>query len=88
MPKRGLETVVRQLVGEAHAIELLLSETQPSPEHMAWYWDVTARLINLVADIEAFASEHPLADATDSQYLALRRALAAIESEVLLLGQD
>ncbi|HZT96240.1 MAG TPA: hypothetical protein VFB34_05325 [Chloroflexota bacterium] len=81
MGRRGIETLPRQLLEEARAIEVLLSDLEPAPEEMERYWDLSARMITLMIEIETFAATSRATSPDNPDYLRLRRSLRGIEGE-------
>jgi hypothetical protein len=71
---------------EARALELLAEEVDVPPERLEAYWDISADLLNLVADIEAYQARagHPEPDAPE--LLALRRRARQIASRLVAIG--
>lgn len=88
MNTRRNESLPVRLLNEAHSIEALLDDTDPPPEQLEQYWDVSARLLRLVIDIEEFAKSPNSRGVTahNTEFIHLRRTLSNIESEVLGLS--
>ncbi|MGH2449165.1 MAG: hypothetical protein ACRDFS_11275 [Chloroflexota bacterium] len=76
-----------QLVLEARAVELVATEADVPPENLPVYWDVSADLISLMADIEEVSVRSPDLPADDPEVLALRRRLRQIVSRLAELSQ-
>ena len=84
---RATRTEADLLRQEARALELLAEEVEVPPERMQAYWDVSADLLNLVADIEEYHARagHPEPD--DPELLALRRRARQIASRLVAIGR-
>jgi hypothetical protein len=72
---------------EARAIEIFASEIGVSPEHTQEYWELSTRLITLVADIEELNGRVQQPDEDDPELLALRRRLRDITSRLTEIGE-
>jgi hypothetical protein len=79
---RSTRSDVTTLKQEARAMELLADEADYPPERLQDYWAISAELITLVAEVDAFAGENPNADFTDPRMLDLRRRLRTIASRL------
>ena len=69
-------------------MELFANEIEVPVEQTERYWAASADLINVVTDIEAFASHHPDAPADDAELLQLRRRLRAVGARLTELSLE
>ncbi len=69
-------------------MELFANDVEVAPERTQEYWDVSADLITLVSDVEAFEAEYPDADNDDFDLLHLRRRLRLIGARLTTLSLE
>jgi len=69
-------------------MELLANETEVSPNRLQEYWQLSAELINLVADIEEQRACQAETAVEDAQLLDLRRRLRNLAARIAELMQS
>lgn len=69
-------------------MELLADETEVDPGGLQAYWDVSADLITLAADLEEYASRNPAAGYEEPEMLDFRRRLRTIAARLGELALD
>lgn len=80
MPRPRSDIAV--LLQEARAMELLANEADVPFERMQDYWTLSADLITLVGDIEAYQIEQPNATYEDPTMFTLKHRLRDIASRL------
>lgn len=78
----------QMLLQEARAMELFANDVEVPTERTQGYWDISADLITLVADIEMFAENNPGAGADDAEMVLLRRRLRTIGARLRELSLE
>jgi hypothetical protein len=79
---RRARSDIALLLQEVHAIELLASEAEISPDRLQAYWDLSADLISLVTDVEEYEREHPEASYEDPTMFTFKHRLRTITSRL------
>jgi hypothetical protein len=69
-------------------MELLADETEVDPAGLQAYWDVSADLITLAADIEEYAAVNPAAGYEEPEMLEFRRRLRSVAARLGELALD
>jgi hypothetical protein len=87
MPRTS-RTAAAALMQEARAIEVFASEVAAPIESMPEYWELSTRLITLVADIEEINGRIVQPEEDDPELLALRRRLRAITARLSELATE
>ena len=87
MPRQA-RSEIDALLQEARAMELLANETEAPPNRLQEYWQLSADLINLVADIEEQRASQVESATEDVRLLGLRRRMREIAARIaeLMLG--
>jgi hypothetical protein len=85
---RQVRSEIDTLLQEARAMELLANETQVPPNRLQEYWQLSADLINLVADMEEQRGSQAESATEDAQLLELRRRMRELAARIaeLMLG--
>jgi len=80
--RRAGRSDVDTLLQEARGLELLASEAEIPVERVQEYWAISADLVTLVMDIEAYLDAHPQATYEDTEMVDLRRRLRNVASRL------
>lgn len=79
---RASRSDIAALLREAHAIETLATDTDVGPQLLEDYWRLSADLIVLVSDIEAYEASEPQANYDDPSVFTFKQRLRAITSRL------
>lgn len=79
---RPVRTDLTGLMQEVRAMELLADEIEVAPSDLQAYWDVSADLITLAADVEEYAAMNPGADYEDHHMVEFRRRLRRVAAQL------
>ncbi len=85
---RSTRSDIALLLQEAHAIELLASETEVPVDRLEEYWNLSTDLVALVLDMEEFGTGHPDATYDDPTMFTLKHRLRTITSRLADLSRD
>lgn len=85
---RTTRTESAVLLGEARAIEIYADSVSVQPERLPEYWNASADLITLVADIEEMHGRINQPDEDDPELLALRHRLRVLAARFADLDSE
>lgn len=80
--RRPARSDIAALLQEVRAIELLASEAEIGPDRLQDYWDLSADLIALVAEIEEYERVKPDASYEDPAMFTFKHRLRGITSRL------